>query len=260
VTLHLVRLPVDLNALARAADNRGWTTGRRLAFDEGAALHHLLGETFGPAVLQPFRLSVAPKRARGSLYAYTCVDPGELAETAAATAMPEVVDALSPAALEAKPMPTGWRSGQRIGIDVRLRPTVRLAAAIAPGKADGATGNHGFAKGAEIDAFLAEALKHESCDMMEATGRTREAVYRDWLAARFGSVATLEEARLAAFARTVAARGGKGQEAPDIVVHGTIRIDDPVRFAELLSKGVGRHRAYGFGMLLLRPARGIPGS
>lgn len=69
MTLHLVRLPVDLAALARAAGDRGWTRGRRTAFDEGAALHHLLGETCGPGVLQPFRLMVAPRARQGRLYA-----------------------------------------------------------------------------------------------------------------------------------------------------------------------------------------------
>lgn len=247
--LYLVRLPLDLDALARAAGARGWTGGRRQSFDEGAALHHLLGETFGPAALQPFRLTAPPRRRTGSLYAYTGVDPAELVETAALAAMPEVVAALSPASLEKKPMPTAFLPGRRVGIDVRLRPTVRLLRDVAapPG------GGHGFQKGAEIDAFLAEALTHEDRGAMEALGRTREAVYRDWLAARLQGVACVEDVRLAAFRRTLAARGGIGHEAPDVTLHGTIRIEDPERFADLLKRGVGRHRAYGFGMLLLRP-------
>lgn len=253
MTLHLVRLPVDLNALARAAENRGWTGGRRLAFDEGAALHHLLTETFGPAALQPFRLTVAPRKASGGLYAYTSVDPAELAETAAMTAMPEVVAALAPGAMESKPMPTEWRAGRRIGIDVRLRPTVRLFKDIAPPADRNGGRAHGFAKGAEIDAFLSEALTHEDRLRMAEAGRTREAVYRDWLAARLAGIATIEEARLASFRRSLAARGGRAHEAPDVVMHGTVRIEEPLRFAEILEKGVGRHRTYGFGMLLLRP-------
>lgn len=54
--LHLVELPIAMRALHHWA-------GRRLPspdLDEGVALHHLLAETFGPAVLQPFRLMVAP--------------------------------------------------------------------------------------------------------------------------------------------------------------------------------------------------------
>jgi CRISPR system Cascade subunit CasE len=42
---------------------------------------------------------------------------------------------------------------------------------------------------------------------------------------------------------------------PDATFRGTLRVDDPARFAAAaLARGVGRHRAFGFGMLLLRPA------
>lgn len=249
MTLHLVRLSVDLDALARAADQRGWTAGRRLAFDEGAALHHLLTETFGRGVLQPFRLSVAPRRARGSLYAYTETEPASLSETAAMAAMPEVVAALSPTLFQAKAMPTGFSVGRCVGFDVRICPTTRLLKDIPA--VDGSRDS--IAKGAEIDTFLAEALRHEDRDHMTTIGRTREAVYCDWLAERLAGIAKLEKARLASFRRRTSARGGKAFETPDAVLHGTLSIEDPDRFVERLTKGVGRHRAYGYGMLLLRP-------
>ena len=44
-----------------------------------------------------------------------------------------------------------------------------------------------------------------------------------------------------------------GLEGPDATVHGTMTVTDPTAFARLLAHGVGRHRAYGYGMLLLRP-------
>lgn len=253
MTLQMVRLPVDLGGLARIAGERGWTRGRRQHFDEGAALHHVLSETFGAAVLQPFRLTVAPRQRQGRVYAYTTHAPAELIETASMTATPEVVATLAPSALQAKAMPSEWRAGRRIGFDIRLRPTVRLSAAVhAPDDRSGRR-DHGFTKGAEIDAYLAEALKHPHRNTMTSSGRTREHVYRDWLAQRFANAATVEDARLAGFRRSVAARGSKAQEAPDIVMQGTVSIGDAGRFAELLAKGIGRHRAYGYGMLLLRP-------
>src|SRR5699024_3165390 len=134
-----------------------------------------------------------------------------------------------------------------------LRPTVRLSSAVPAPEDRSGRRDHGFAKGAEIDAYLAEALKNPNRDAMAGDGRTREQAYREWLARRFADAATVEEARLAGFRRSVAARGNKAQEAPDIVMHGTARIEDAHRFAELLAKGIGRHRAYGYGMLLLRP-------
>jgi CRISPR system Cascade subunit CasE len=40
---------------------------------------------------------------------------------------------------------------------------------------------------------------------------------------------------------------------PDAVFNGQLQIADPVAFAALVARGVGRHRAFGFGMLLLKP-------
>ena len=38
-------------------------------------------------------------------------------------------------------------------------------------------------------------------------------------------------------------------------MQGNLTITEPEKFACLLARGVGRHRAYGYGMLLLRPLR-----
>jgi CRISPR system Cascade subunit CasE len=44
-------------------------------------------------------------------------------------------------------------------------------------------------------------------------------------------------------------------EGPDAVLEGVLEVVDGEAFAALLRRGVGRHRAFGFGMLLLRPPR-----
>ena len=43
---------------------------------------------------------------------------------------------------------------------------------------------------------------------------------------------------------------------PDAVLAGQLRVKNQQAFAQLLAHGIGRHRAFGFGLLLLRPARG----
>lgn len=253
MNLHLVRMAVDLSALARTAGDRGWTQGPQSVYDEGASLHHLLGETFGAAELQPFRLVVAPRARRGTLYAYSMTEPTALRDLATATATPEVMAALSPERLESKMMPETWVTGRRLGIDVRVRPTVRLSSDIFPAEDRRGSRAHGFRRGAELDAFLAEALRRPGRDAMEEAGRTRETVYRDWLQGRFGTGAELENVVMKGFKRTVSVRKGAAHEGPDVVMHGTLKIADPDIFASLLCRGIGRHRAYGFGMLLLRP-------
>jgi CRISPR system Cascade subunit CasE len=260
MTLHLARLPVDLPALARAAGERGWTRGPRAAFDEGAALHHLLGEAFGPAALQPFRLIIAPRARKGTLYAYTEVSVEDLRATAAMIGLSEAAERALPLdRLDAKPMPDTFAPGKRLGFDLRLRPTVRLRKVIdAPSDRKGGRA-HGFRAGAEVDAFLAEALRDPNRGATDAARHTREAVYAAWLADRLNEAAEIEEARLVSFRRVRSARDGRGAEGPDAILQGTLAVSDPEAFADRLRRGVGRHRAYGYGMLMLRPpGRPVP--
>ncbi|MEC5293084.1 MULTISPECIES: type I-E CRISPR-associated protein Cas6/Cse3/CasE [unclassified Aurantimonas] len=261
--LHLIRLPVLMQRFARFAAERniGWSEGRgrdgraqTLSFDEGLALHHLLTETFGRAVLQPFRLLVAQGAERASLYAYSTSTGAALADAARTFASPEADGICDPELLESKVMPDIWRKGQRLGFDVRIRPVSRLLKPLPKSKGEA------FRKGAEIDVFLAEALRllpTEAGDdgTMQAAGRNREVVYNDWLAARLGASAVLEAGttRLAHFRRSRIVRTAKGPDGPDAILQGTLTVLDPDMFTEKLAKGIGRHRAYGYGMLLLRP-------
>ncbi len=254
MTLQLARLPIDLPALARAARERGWTRAPRAAFDEGAALHHLLGEAFGPGALQPFRLIVAPRARAGTLYAYTKATADELRSTAAMVGLPEASELALPAdRLATKPMPETWTAGKRLGFDIRLRPVVRLAKSLPPPADRAGTQRHGFGAGAEVDAFLAAALRDPDPAVMGSAVRSREGVYGKWLADRLEGAATVEAVRLVSFRRSRAARSGSAQEGPDAVLQGTLVVCDPAIFADRLRRGVGRHRAYGYGMVLLRP-------
>lgn len=240
MTLHLVELPISLRALNL------WAGGRGLGTDEGTALHHLLGETFGPAALQPFRLMVAPRAKSGTLYAYAAVDSDSLRKQAKVSLTPAHSDVVDLDKLRSLPRPaTAWAAGQRLGFDLRLRPVVRLASALTG--ADDSGTQVSLGKGAEVDAFLAAVLRGRPT--------TREDAYLAWLAARLAPAAELDLAasHLASFQRTRVTRNGRRIEGPDAVVHGTLTVTDPAAFADLLGRGVGRHRSYGYGMLLLRP-------
>ena len=41
---------------------------------------------------------------------------------------------------------------------------------------------------------------------------------------------------------------------PEVIAGSTLIITDPTAFRVALARGIGRHRAFGFGMLLLKPA------
>lgn len=239
MSLHLVDIPISLPALHKWEGQRNIGRG---VFDEGQVLHHLLGEVFGPAVLQPFRLLVAPRARAGTLYAYSAVAAEDLRAAAALVLGPSEAEALPIAAMRSIARPeTTWRAGLRLGFDVKCRPVVRLASPLKDA-------DNQFAKGAEVDAFLSETLRNDH-------PRTREEVYLEWLAARLEPVAHFERnaSRLHQFRRVRSVRGGHRVEGPEAVVHGTLTVRDPQGFAGLLARGVGRHRSYGYGMLLLRP-------
>lgn len=258
MSLRLIRLPIRLGELAHWAADRGLMHAG--GFDEGRALHHLLGETFGPAVLQPSRLLAAPRGGTANLYAYGTVEPGLLRETAHAIALPDALPALRIDRLEAKAMPGAWRPGQRLGFDILTRPVVRLAKPV-PAHAD-ARGRPQPERraGAETDAFLAHVLRGGAADDPPDAVATREAVYLRWLADRLAPAARLEEGRMTGFQHRRAARTSVS-EGPEATLQGTLEIADPEQFVELLTRGVGRHRAYGYGMLLLRaPGRPAPES
>lgn len=241
MTLSMLSVEVDLRELRRLAAVRG------LGNDEGRALHHSLAEGFGKSVAQPFRLMPGRSGARrATLYAYTTRPEADVREALATTAPPELQALFGAATLRWKSMPEAWREGRTLAFDVRIRPVSRLLRPLI-----GCDGQPQFRKGAEVDAFLVAANR-----AVASTPR-REDVYRDWLAHRLSGAELLPECtRLKAFERSSTRYGHRAGEAPTAIFHGELRITDSAAFAARLQRGVGRHAAYGFGMLLLRPAAG----
>lgn len=191
MTLHLIHLPVPLRDFAQWAKERGF--GPKGTHDDGAVLHILLSALFDKGALQPFRL-FAPDRGDGSLYASAGQGAAELSDIARMVGTPEMLAAVALDRMRGKPMPAP-RAGQRLGFDLRFRPVRRLT--------DGG-------RVRERDAFVAEACRNHPDDPkgMAAAGRSREAVYRDWLVERLPG-AELETAALIRFQRLRVLRDGR---------------------------------------------------
>ena len=237
---------------ARWAVARGWGSGAPGDYlDEGRALHHLLAEAFGPDAAYCFRLLVPPRRNQASLYLYSPMAAEDLRGVAERFALPEHLGVLRMPDLAGKRMPSTWSAGQRLGFDLRARPVRRLRRDLVAPKGH-------MKRGAEVDAFLVEALcRHpEGPGGMVKEGRSRESVYLDWLEERLEGIAGIDRtnSRLARFRRARGMRGRQRLEGPDATIHGTLTVSEPIRFGERLRQGIGRHRTYGYGMLLLRPA------
>ena len=167
--------------------------------------------------------------------------------------------------LSCRDVPGDWPAGRRLAFDIRVRPVVRIRGPL-PNPRDP---DKPYEAGAELDAYFVEAQRRFPDDRprlvdgraepsgMERELRTREAVYRDWLSARLGTAAEIDPAsvRLHRFERTRVSRQGHAPEGPDATLLGEFTVKDPAAFQVALANGVGRHRSYGYGMLLLRPAR-----
>ncbi len=255
MTTYMIHVPLDMRAFNRWAGQRGLI--RRGVFDEGYALHILLTGMFGPGVLRPFRLFASERRRNASLYAYTDADQAALQSMANLVATPDCLDALDPKKIRSKEMHTEFTAGQRLGFDLRVRPVRRLRTEIHDQKSGKTIG-----KGAEIDAFLVHVFRHfpdggaDEAVNARSAGQTREKIYTEWLAERFDGVAEIEKeaCRVAAFKRSRSLRGdGFSPEGPDVTFHGVLTVTHPNEFAVRIRNGIGRHKAYGYGMLLLRP-------
>ena len=236
--LRMVRGEVQGQELQR------WMGSRRLR-DIDHAMHCLLVESFGSLAPKPFRLIMNRDGLKGIFYGYGTADCEFLRESAAICADPLQTRILPPESLQDKTMPTSWTSDKRLGFEVRIRPVVRK-------------GRNSGRHRDEQDAFQHMAEQYEKGKIP----LTREEVYVQWLAelmAREGAAQVDDrETKLIFFQRLRSFRKQDPRyvEGPDAVLRGALTVGDPEAFASLLARGIGRHRSYGYGMLLLRPSSG----
>lgn len=234
MNLNLIQCHPDPRRLAAWATRFGLTAG---GDDLGYALHTLLAAAFGDAAPKPFRHF---DDARG-LLAYSAHDT-EALQLAAQMTAPDVHAALGLERFATRSFPTDWASGRRLGFEVRVRPVLRTN------------------DGRERDIFQVAAERAGEGEF----DQSREALYGEWLARELarGNAAAIDRLRLDAFRLSASLRksraaGGKRPAqrvaGPDALFSGELTVRDPTGFAALLARGLGRHRAFGFGMLLLRP-------
>ena len=256
-SLYMLRLDPEPLRVAR------WMTAQgveRHRDDGGYGWHALLTAAFGKHAPKPFRWfepvpGAAALQQQAHLLGYTAADEATLRNHASQFADPAVCAAVGLDALAIKQMPATFSRGQCFGFEVRVRPTVRQD-------------RHGDRKKSrERDAFLVAVEKAGPRD--DRDDLDRATVYRNWLERRLeqggakvinAQVLALRRARLSrrdhAEPRQLVAVGGNGGGGPDAIFTGTLTVADPTEFSRLLSHGVGRHRSFGFGMLLLKPGPG----
>lgn len=239
--LYMVRYELPAQAVFDLGRRRGLPLRDA---DLGYLVHCASSELFREAAPSPFRLE---DQSRGVLrvLGYSGLRGADL-ERATKSATPEARERFPTPRVEERLMPTEWRTGRRLAFEVRACPVVRKS---------GEGPKH--RRGAEVDVFLARCWATPG-------PVAREEVYRGWLRTeleRRGG-ARLLHASMRAFHRERLVRRNCGlersshvSERPSALLEGELEVTEGAAFDALLRRGVGRHRAFGYGMLLLRPVR-----
>lgn len=235
MALYLVEIRPDSAALLRFLDMQGLTG--RADEDLGYGIHAWLSAAFGEFAPRPWRLlwqHGRPPRILG----YSHQDATqmrdrleEFADPGAMVVCSKTDDILS------RTMPT-FRVGRQLGMDVQCMPVIRKSRT-----------------GIEQDVFLS---------VEEGRGRRRDDVYCEWARDRLltsGAIGDVHLAvqgfRLVKQMRRTSSRDGKRNAStlvrPQVQLQGRFVIKDAEAFRALLARGLGRHTAFGYGMMLLRP-------
>jgi CRISPR system Cascade subunit CasE len=243
--MHMIDLRLDAGRLARYMGSIGNIGPRDLDEDYGYAAHAWLFATFGEMAPKPFR--VIDKNGL-RLLAYSSYGIEDLKVQAGLVAEPAAFSVCNWDASASKEIPTdAFVAGRTFNFEVRACPMSRSDAG-------------------EKDLFLVEI---EYAEKHGKDRRTRDAVYIDWLKKRIVEAGVTDEfdkidCTLCGFRRVKgirktqataqnASRRSQVIERPDALFSGRITIKDQESFKNLLTHGIGRHRAFGYGMLLIRP-------
>lgn len=240
--MFMIDLPLEAAALMRFARRQGHAGVGWSAADEdfGYAAHAWLAATLGELAPPSFRMLETRTGLR--LLGYAEHDLDALTGHAREFALPEALAVCNWAAAAGKAMPTGWSQGRRLGFEVRACPISR--------------GER------ERDIYLVEL---ERAKAEGRAPRPRTEIYAQWLMAQLeregaskgapDAINVIGFRRVRALRQSRAGNGPRhrGVERPDALFSGELIVGEPQAFARLLARGIGRHRAFGFGMLLLRP-------
>lgn len=246
MTLHLISFRPDFGKLQDIARHERLLPQ---GGDLGYAVHAAFRASFGELSPKPFRL-MAPAEPgggpRGRLFAYSAHSLSDLSAHASAFADPIFLNALIVGA-EDRALPATFPTGMRLGFELRVRPTRRSGAS-----------RDRSEKARERDVFP------PSNPPSQTEPGDRAHVYKLWLEEQLSrsAAAILNDCDLSGFRRTRlflrdrsnGANAVASQDGPDALMRGVLTVGDAPAFSALLARGIGRFRAFGFGMLLLRPA------
>ena len=233
--LHLVEIYADRIAVLRHARQQG--VDLSVDGDGGYAVHAWLLAAFGDRAPRPFRIYDRPGN-RLRLLGYATADSAALRSHLADFSSPLAAEATRSDWIVSRSMPR-LREGRVLRFEVLACPVIRKARS-----------------GVEKDAFLAALDRHEG-----ETPPSRAEVYGNWFRGMTGEGADVLDVDLEGFrlVRMLRRPGSTGEKKtvslrrPVALLSGRLRVRNEERFFDLVSRGIGRHGAFGYGMLLLSP-------
>lgn len=238
--LYMVELYPELTALMRFLKGQGLI---KSGADEdlGYGVHAWLAAAFGELKPTPWRL-VTSRQSSIRILGYSYHSADELRSRMEEFAEPSVCAVCPPTSMVSKPMPA-FESGRRLGFEAQCCPVGRKSRS-----------------GVEKDLFLIHADEAGDAPL------SREKIYCDWAKEKLeqNHAATVNAIRLVGYRLVRQTRRTQGQPTrreqqhlvrPQVTVQGSLTVEDPTAFVSLLGRGVGRHRAFGYGMVLLRPVQ-----
>jgi len=283
--VHLVQIPVRLRAFTKwglrrkllsapPADHRGSPREP----DPGYALHAALRGLLGRHAPRPFCLLSARARRpftplgaapyTAPLLGYARLDAESLRAIVEFTNQ-EIRDLFAWRHIKTRLLPANLPTGLRLGFDLRACPVRRRTKSL-PFVTNGSNRAKSVAfrgPGVEMDAYQLESARAEQRG--DRIPR-RETVYVRWLSERFSTprrgtppLVLLEESlrvqsyRSARLLRRPIKGSGRSRRwltRPEVWFRGELEVRHSERIPDFLTRGIGRHCGFGFGMMLLRPA------
>ena len=241
--LYMLEIEFDIAALYRFLHIQG-LLGREDGTELGYEIHAWLSAAFGEFVPKPWRLLI-DKHRPPRILGYAPHDANILQQRINEFAEPNVLKVCpKPQLMIASRVMPGWQEGRKLGFQTLVCPVGRKARS-----------------GVEKDLFLIHADSQNNDD----AELCRETIYCDWVKKRFNNYqVTVDSVRLTGFRLVKQKRQTQSQNKkrifrrivrPQALIEGEITIENPNKFNYLLQNGMGRHRAFGYGMILLRPRK-----
>jgi CRISPR system Cascade subunit CasE len=209
-----------------------WLKARNMS-DQQSSLHFLLDSTFGPSALKPYR-AYPTGGDTFQVLAYTTSDQETLKATSQLIACPDSLEVVDMGSMRTKVMPE-FTEGQEIGFDLKTVPVRRVQ------------------KNIEMDAYDLDVRNGVYDRNAETAVEDRVESYMTWLEHRLQKAADVDRERTCIELKgKVPRQRSKICYRHEIQITGNLIVKDPTLMGECLASGVGRHKSYGYGMIILR--------